>query len=31
MNATYAVCVALTIVAFVASLMRGGARAPVSP
>jgi hypothetical protein len=27
MNATYAVCVALTVVAFVASLMRGRARA----
>ncbi len=30
MNATYAVCLALTVVAFVASLMRGGARVGVS-
>jgi MFS family permease len=30
MNASYAVCLALTVVAFVASLMRGGARVGVS-
>jgi EmrB/QacA subfamily drug resistance transporter len=31
MNATYAVCVALTIIAFTTSVMRGGQRIPVTP